>query len=239
MKNLLPVSLFLLGFQTSFSQDNSFIHPTPGQFFLSACQFTTPSDSTEVYPGFGFNFTKGLQPRLDWGATINFAMADSVMKLKEGFNSKQLLIEADLSLRYRVFPPSRFLQPYVLSGLGVSAFKTYLGEYLLIGGGVQAKILENVSILSLDKISVVVNVQRKLRLTNTLSNHNIYSIGLAGNIGKLIKERPIPELPLNPVPIVISDRDNDGVVDSMDLCPDVPGITAYKACPDTAHTGIA
>src|ERR1700730_14043920 len=172
MKNPLLVSLFLLGFHASFAQDNNFIHPTTGQFFLSASQFKSPSGSTKVYPGFGFNFTKGLQPRLDWGATINFAKADSVMKLKEGFNSKQMLIQADLSLRYRVFPPSRFLQPYVATGLGISAFKTYLGEYLIIGAVVQAKVLENISILSLDKVSVVFNVQRRLRLTNTLSNHS-------------------------------------------------------------------
>ena len=54
--------------------------------------------------------------------------------------------------------------------------------------------------LSLDKVSLVVNIQRRLRMSNTLSNHNIYTIGLAGNIGKLIKERPVPTIELNLIP---------------------------------------
>ena len=74
-------------------------------------------------------------------------MADSVMKYKEGFNSKQPLIEFDFSFRYRFLPPAQWVQPYVTTGLGVSAFKTYLGQYFMIGTGVQIKALENVSLL--------------------------------------------------------------------------------------------
>ena len=238
MKNPLLVLLVLLQVQLSFAQDKTVIHPTTGQFFLSGSQFRTPSRTLKFFPGFGFNYTKGLQPKLDWGATINFTMADSVMKYKEGFNSKQPLIELDFSFRYRFLPSSQLLQPYVTTGLGVSAFKSYLGQYLLIGTGVQIKALENVSFLSMNRVSVVVNIQRKLRLSNTLSNHSFYTIGLAGNIGKLIKERPVPVLELNPV-AVVADRDNDGIVDSLDFCPDVAGLTAYQGCPDTDQDGVS
>jgi len=36
-----------------------------------------------------------------------------------------------------------------------------------------------------------------------------------------------------------SDRDGDGVVDSKDMCPDVPGLKALKGCPDTDGDGVA
>ncbi|HYJ37150.1 MAG TPA: OmpA family protein [Chitinophagaceae bacterium] len=240
MKNRLLVTILLFQVQLSYSQDKTFIHPTTGQFFLSGSQFRTPSRALKIYPGFGFNYTKGLQPRLDWGATVNLTMADSVMKHKEGFNAKQPLIEFDLTFRYRFLPPSQLVQPYITTGLGVSAFKTYLGQYFLIGTGAQIKALENVGFLSLDKVSIVVNVQRRLRMSNTLSNHNIYSVGLAGNIGKLIKERPVPTIELNSIPsLKVLDKDDDGIVDSLDFCPDVRGLTAYQGCPDTDQDGVS
>ena len=238
MKNRLLAILILFQIHLSYAQDKTFIHPTTGQFFLSGSQFRTPSRALKVYPGFGFNYTKGLQPKLDWGATINLTMADSVMKYKEGFNSKQPLIELDFTFRYRFLPPSQLLQPYVTTGLGVSAFKTYLGQYFIIGTGVQIKALENVRFLSLDKVSVIVNIQRRLRMSNTLSNHNMYTVGLAGNIGKLIKERPNPTIELNAIPIIF-DKDHDGVVDSLDFCPDVAGLTLYQGCPDTDQDGVS
>jgi len=238
MKNPLLVFLLLLNVLVSFAQDKTYVHPTTGQFFISGSQFRTPSRTLKFYPGFGFNYTKGLQPKLDWGATINFTMADSIMKYKEGYNAKQPLIELDFGFRYRFLPPSQFLQPYVTTGLGVSAFKSYLGQYFLIGTGVQIKALENVNFLSMDKISVVVNIQRKLRLSNTQSNHNFFTVGLAGNIGKLIKERPVPVIELNPI-VAAQDRDNDGIVDSLDYCPDVKGLTAYQGCPDSDQDGVS
>ena len=238
MKNPLLVLVVLLQVLLSYAQDKTYVHPTTGQVFVSGSQFRTPSRALKFFPGFGFNYTKGLQPKLDWGATINFTTADSVMKYKEGFNSKQPLIELDFAFRYRFLPPSEWLQPYVSTGLGVSAFKSYLGQYFMIGTGVQMKALENVSLFSMERISVVVNIQRKLRLSNTLSNHNFYTIGLAGNIGKLIKERPIPVIELNPIAAPL-DRDNDGIVDSLDFCPDVTGLTAYQGCPDSDQDGVS
>ncbi len=238
MKNPLLLFLVLLQALVSFAQDKTYVHPTTGQFFISGSQFRTPSRISKFSPGFGFNYTKGLQPKLDWGATISFTMADSIMKYKEGFSSKQPFIEMDFTFRYRFLPPSELLQPYFSTGLGVSAFKSYLGEYFVIGTGVQIKALENVSFLSMDKVSVVVNIQRKLRLSNTQSNHNFFTVGLAGNIGKLIKERPVPVIELNPVAVVL-DRDNDGIVDSLDFCPDVAGLTAYQGCPDSDQDGVS
>jgi OOP family OmpA-OmpF porin len=240
MKNRLLLFFLLLLVHLSFSQDKTYIHPTTGQIFFSGSQFRTPSRKLQIFPGFGLNFTKGLQRQWDWAATINFSMADSVMKYKEGFNSKQPLVEADFTFRYRFLPPSQLLQPYVTTGLGLSAFKTYLGEYLVVGTGLQVKAFDNVKFLALDKVSLVVNIQRRLRLTNTLSNHNIYTVGLAGNIAKLIKERPVPTIDLNTIPVAKNfDRDNDGMPDSLDFCPDVAGLTAYQGCPDTDQDGVS
>src|SRR5438105_4150920 len=41
------------------------------------------------------------------------------------------------------------------------------------------------------------------------------------------------------VPVKPSDRDNDGIPDKTDLCPDLPGTAATGGCPDRDHDGIA
>ena len=238
MKNRLLLFFLLLSIYRSYSQDKTFVHPTTGQVFFSGSQFRSPSRALKIFPGLGLNLTKGLQPQWDWSATINFSMADSVMKIKQGYDSKQPLIETDFTFRYRFLQPFQTFQPYAKMGLGLSAFKSYLGEYLVIGTGVQMKAFEKVEFLTLDKVYVVMNIERRLRLTNTLSNHNIYTVGLAGNIGKLIKERPVPAIELNPMPEAVLDRDHDGVMDSVDTCPDVAGLSAYSGCPDSDQDGI-
>ena len=35
------------------------------------------------------------------------------------------------------------------------------------------------------------------------------------------------------------DRDKDGVLDDLDVCPDIPGLKALAGCPDTDNDGIA
>jgi outer membrane protein OmpA-like peptidoglycan-associated protein len=63
-------------------------------------------------------------------------------------------------------------------------------------------------------------------------------LGIAGNIGKPRSPKMPPPPP--PIPaVVVKDRDNDGVVDSLDACPDVAGLAAFNGCPDTDGDGIA
>jgi outer membrane protein OmpA-like peptidoglycan-associated protein len=52
--------------------------------------------------------------------------------------------------------------------------------------------------------------------------------------GKKIPGTPPPP----PIPVVV-DRDGDGVLDSLDKCPDVPGTAALQGCPDRDGDGIA
>ncbi|HRO18004.1 MAG TPA: OmpA family protein, partial [Ferruginibacter sp.] len=52
-----------------------------------------------------------------------------------------------------------------------------------------------------------------------------------------VKKRPAPA-PVE-VKVVIVDRDGDGVVDSLDRCPDVVGLADLMGCPDRDADGIA
>ncbi len=70
---------------------------------------------------------------------------------------------------------------------------------------------------------------------NEFKNQNIYA-GLKVKLFDLAKKKVIPPPPPPPP----SDRDKDGIIDSLDKCPDVPGLAKYDGCPipDTDKDGI-
>jgi outer membrane protein OmpA-like peptidoglycan-associated protein len=68
----------------------------------------------------------------------------------------------------------------------------------------------------------------------------MHSIGILSGIEK---EKPqVKQLPPAPVPPPPppppADSDLDGVIDSLDLCPTVAGLAAFKGCPDADKDGI-
>src|SRR5690606_25853873 len=65
-----------------------------------------------------------------------------------------------------------------------------------------------------------------------LKSHLMYSIGFLQNLGP-----EIPDVVVPPPPPPVVDRDNDGVLDSVDRCPDTPGLESLQGCPDRDGDG--
>ena len=55
----------------------------------------------------------------------------------------------------------------------------------------------------------------------------------------LLPEKKAEPVVVPPPPPVVLDRDNDGILDADDKCPDVAGIAALQGCPDRDGDGIA
>lgn len=84
-----------------------------------------------------------------------------------------------------------------------------------------------------------ISYERRFGLTNTLATHHFVSIGLSGSIKKRkTSTRPTKISPPIVDKPIASDRDKDGILDSVDACPDVPGLAEYHGCPDSDHDGI-
>jgi hypothetical protein len=82
----------------------------------------------------------------------------------------------------------------------------------------------------------LLNSQYRVPITENVASHLYYSLGFAGAI---TKKKVVEPAPLPPPPVEVKDRDNDGVLDVNDKCPDVPGIAALNGCPDKDGDGIA
>jgi len=109
---------------------------------------------------------------------------------------------------------------------------TYFATYVPTGAGLQFDLGDGTYVNSLFGYNA--------KISGLATNHLTYSIG----IGSPLKEKKeVPVVvppPPPPPPVVEKDTDGDGIVDSKDKCPTVPGVAKYDGCPvpDTDGDGI-
>jgi OmpA-OmpF porin, OOP family len=184
----------------------------------------------DMSAGLAINYLKGLSPKFDFTTTLAGSFLDYPHESTGTLGDNKLLLELDASIRGKMLPNNYLVSPYLQLGIGISKYQSYWGAIIPAGAGLQFNLSEEAIIL--------VNSQYRFAVTqNTTSPHFFYSIGLAGMIGKKKPARNIPAQPLPVIPIE-QDRDNDGIVDTADACPDIPGMGKFKGCPDTDNDDI-
>lgn len=179
----------------------------------------------KVDPGFSVMYWHGLSSHIDYSIRYNGLFTDYA-KMPGVTNSYTNEFEG--SLHARLLSNNHLLNPFVTAGLGIGSYgKNTWAPYVPMGLGLQVN-LNNEGYVFLQG-----NYRASLS-TSKLDNNTFYSLGFAQNIRSTEAFVPAP-LPV--VPVVV-DRDNDGVIDSEDACPDVAGLAAFKGCPDTDGDGI-
>jgi OmpA-OmpF porin, OOP family len=208
--------------------------PRSDQPSILGVNFSLSDYKSEGIGGLGIAFIKSINNHLDWEFGLNGAYPDSLMKEPSSLNEKRLLIEANASLRIRVFDGPQRIQPYLTVGFGLSKYKDQYGVFSPAGLGMQARMFKGVYLL--------MNAQYRISYARNINSHYFYSIGLASVIGKrksVPAQKKHVELPVMQQ-IAVGDRDNDGIIDTADNCPDVPGLAKYMGCPppDTYKDGV-
>jgi OOP family OmpA-OmpF porin len=228
---LILIELFSLS-QITYSQTSPSIQrPALGvQVLLNAFSYHdslhAPGRFNDRRAGIALNYLKGFTPHTD----LNITLAGSFLAFpgigKED-GDRQLLLEADASIREKLFPGSPRFNPSIDIGLGLSRFENYYGSFIPAGIGLQVNLPGEAFLL--------LHTQYRIPLTSTQEGHFYGSIGLAGIIGnkKTRKIKKVTTLPAHNAAIAGSgkDTDGDGIADSLDACPLVPGLQSYKGCP--------
>jgi OmpA-OmpF porin, OOP family len=175
----------------------------------------------DMSPGLGLSYIEGLSDHFDYSVTLAGSFLDYPVVGRAPFNKDYFLVEADVSLRGKMFTNRSWVSPYLSIGAGTSYYAGYHAAFIPAGAGMQLNFF--------DEAYLLVNAQYRIPVTNMSSFHFFYSIGLAGNISRKKSER-IPQRISLPVRSV-SDRDGDGVPDDEDVCPDTKGSVKNKGCP--------
>jgi OOP family OmpA-OmpF porin len=187
----------------------------------------------ESKAGLAASYLRGLDRRLDLSVTLAGAILRFPFRKGLPDDTRQLLlVEGDVSLRWKLLPYYHWLSPYLRAGLGISHYHDRVGGFAPAGGGVQVNLTPYTFF--------IVEAQYRAPLTSDQTGHAFYSLGLGGIIRKkkrvLVKKAaPMPAmaatLPMPPEKNVLLDSDGDGVIDSLDACPSTPGQAAYQGCP--------
>ncbi len=186
-------------------------------------------DVSTMSGGFSFSYWKGLTKTIDFSTRMNIMFNDYSAIYRGETGKTEAGIEIEPSLNFRPFNDNHLFSPFISAGVGGGVYTGNLGLYLPVGVGIQCN-LNSTTYLFLQS-------QYKVALTDKVLGDNIFhSFGIAENFAepKTITPPPPPPLPV----VEKKDRDNDGIEDDKDACPDVAGKAALNGCPDKDNDGI-
>jgi OmpA-OmpF porin, OOP family len=187
------LALSLLGITETFGQETPTIQPqTFGVHytltdFTSARRIRSSSLSSvlqnkqlaklkEMATGLAVSYGKGLSGHWDFVGTLAGSVLDYPDEDGNIRGQEELLLEADASLRGKMFTDDYWFTPFVRIGVGASKYKGYYGAFIPVGVGVQINFF--------DEAYILLNSQYRISVTESSSYHFFHSIGVAGRIGK-------------------------------------------------------
>ncbi len=189
---------------------------------------------SDMSAGLSVQYMNGITDHIDFTATLggNFVSYPfrSVSGVAPAVNNK-FLLEADAGVNIKLLTDKYFLVPYLNAGIGASMYGgNYFAAFVPLGGGLQFKLGE--------ESFVHIQMNYRSQVSPLSTNHLNYSLGFTS----ALKERKAPVVVVAPPPPPPppADTDGDGIIDSNDKCPTVPGVAKYQGCPvpDTDGDGI-
>lgn len=215
----------LIGFSMNFTD-----FKTPNQIKASSLKDALKNGDwhkvSEMGMGVSLMYWKGLSNRLDLSARYNGVFTDYTKSSYDNEYSN----EFEAALHLRALTDDHTLNPFLTAGIGVGSYGKTWAPYAPLGLGLQLNLQSTTYIF--------LQVHYRVSLDKSSLDDNIFwSLGFTESISSPKTPRPPVTVPF---PVVErKDRDDDGVVDSTDACPDVKGPAHLNGCPDGDGDGIA
>ncbi len=228
-KNLRIIPVFLFLSQMAIAQMSPKKGPQIG-FSGNLTDFSASVPKVgEVHPGFSLMYWNGLSNHFDYSIRYNGIFSEYTKNTTVG--SSGYINELEGALHARLLNNAHTFNPFLTAGYGVGNYAKKIGTpYVPLGGGVQINMADEGSIY------LQANYRKSIREAK-LDDNMFYSLGFTQNLRN--KKEEIKPLPPVVEEVKVQDRDNDGVADAADACPDTPGLAALNGCPDKDGDGIA
>ena len=170
--------------------------------------------------GLAISYQKGISHSFTFSSSVSGSIQDFTNRdnINLGNGNKQFLLELDASGRYLLLADRQTVKPFIQAGIGGSYYNSYLAAYFPFGIGCQIHLTTSSFIL--------LQAQKRIALSGNQDDHYYLTIGLAGIIGRQKTIRQNKQVAIPP-----KDSDGDGIFDSSDACPLVPGFLKYHGCP--------
>ena len=190
---------------------------------------------------------------------------DQNLKLNSDLWDAALNLTININEIFAAYNEKRFLNFYLFGGAGFNSFKSTLENitpnvvvnshaerqntfFVPVGAGASFRLSNKLSI-NLEYGDHIVFKTNALDFTDGDKKNDHYSYASAGlqiklgpfdkdNDGVKDKIDACPDVPGKIELAGCPDKDNDGIADKDDACPDVAGKVEFKGCPDTDGDGI-
>ena len=186
--------------------------------------------TTRMDPGMAVSYLKGLSNHVDFVGSLDGSFVSYPIPNQVASSNKDFLLDATAGLNIKLLSDKYWVVPFADFGVGASKYLSTYAAFVPIGVGVQINLF--------DEAFIIINSQYRIAVTDKAATYLYHSIGIAGNIGKDRKVEAPKEV-IIPVVEAPKDRDGDGIVDSLDACPDQAGPASLNGCPDRDGDGIA
>ena len=188
-------------------------------------------------PGLSLNYYEGITDKIDFVGSLNGTFTKYPFASGSGVapsTDNKFLLELAGGLDFKLLTDDHIIVPYLYAGLGASMYSgTYFAAYIPTGMGLQIGLGEGTFIHTMFGYNI--------KVSDLAISHFNYSIGIGSPIADRKEPTALVATPPPPAPPVVEkDTDGDGIVDSKDKCPTVPGVAKYDGCPipDTDGDGI-
>jgi OOP family OmpA-OmpF porin len=130
----------------------------------------------EMSPGLALSYFNGVKEHLDFAATLGASYVNYSIPGKT-FDTDALLLEADASINLKMFSEDYWISPYLSAGIGASKYRNYYGAFIPLGLGLKINFYDEAHLFFTTQYRIPV-------ISETAKHHLVYSLGVAGVIGK-------------------------------------------------------
>lgn len=178
---------------------------------------TLSGNDLKLGQGFEFAYARNLAQALNIGIPIRFGS----VKFPET-DENSVTAGADVQVRLENMKPESKIIPFAFAGAGFVLEKDNNHVQFPFGAGVHFRL----------GTYAFLNLQAEYRKA-LIENRDNLQLGI-GYVYMLHKSenRPAPQT------LTIQDLDKDGTIDSLDLCPALPGPPSAMGCPDADNDGV-
>jgi outer membrane protein OmpA-like peptidoglycan-associated protein len=232
--------------------------PQTGDYFMSDRRTSEYNDARRTYdtahhnklywrPMVKASYWWRINSNFDVNAALSFASLEyptsnndsafvSKYRLETGDRKERFLSELDLRFNYSILSRDRWIvSPYVFAGINASYHDIFFGADIPLGAGL------NIALNKAHDLSLNLESAYKIAATDHDVNHLQHSAGIVYWFKPGYKS-PKAETTTESAAEVASqlkDRDNDGIDDNEDQCPDIPGMAQFNGCPDSDGDGVS
>jgi outer membrane protein OmpA-like peptidoglycan-associated protein len=181
-------------------------------------------------PSLTILYAQGLHSNVDFMSRLTSSFLRYPFRTKtELVSDDRLYAEVDATVNVKLLTDNYIVVPYLQAGVGGALAQGTFMAQIPLGVGLQINVGRN----------TFINLNSNYRVPVTApANYSLmHSFGVLSSI---LNDKPVAPKPLPPAPKPVppADGDGDGIVDSLDACPDVAGLKEFNGCPDTDKDGI-